>query len=132
MSVRSLWNRIFKRKQKDENKEQAEAEYSKALCTLFSKIMRPVLHDNNLSNELAQFISVKDILQSDVEIGGSWSMDITFKAIIFKFFNCKIDDAQKIFEINKFSSEELITQINLKIKKFKIEEKKKALEKDFE
>ena len=58
-------------------------------------------------------------------------MDITFKAIILKFFNCKIDDAQKIFELNKFSSEELITQINLKIKQFKIEEKKKALEKDF-
>ena len=58
-------------------------------------------------------------------------MDITFKAIIFKFFNCKIDDTQKIFELNKFSSEELITQIKLKIKQFKIEEKKKALEKDF-
>lgn len=131
MSVRSLWNKIFKKKQTDEEKEQAEAAYSKALCTLFSKIMRPVLNDDNLSNELGQFISVKDILQNDTEIGGSWSMDITFKAIIFKFFNCKIDDAQKIFELNKFSSEELITQINLKIKQFKIEEKKKALEKDF-
>ena len=130
MSVRSLWNRIFKKKQTDEDKEQAEAEYSKALCTLFSKVMRPVLNDNNFSNELAQFISIKDILQN-VQIGGSWSMDVTFQAIILKFFNCKIDDAQKIFELNKFSSEELITQINLKIKQFKIEEKKKALEKDF-
>lgn len=131
MSVRSLWNRIFKKKQTDEDKEQAEAAHSKALCTLFSKIMRPVLNDDNLSNELAQFISVKDILQNNTEIGGSWSMDITFKAILLKFFNCKIDDTQKIFELNKFSSEELITQINLKIKQFKIEEKKKALEKDF-
>lgn len=130
MSVKSLWNRIFKKKQNDENK--AKAEYSKALCTLYSKIMRPVLKDNNLSNELSFFISVKDILQCDVEIGGSWSMDITFKAIILKFFNCKIDDTQKIFELNKFSSEELIKQINLKIKQFKIEDKKKALEKDFE
>lgn len=129
MSVRSLWNRIFKRKQKDENKEKAE--YEKALCTLFSKIMRPVLHDNNLSNELAQFISVKDVLQNDIEIGGAWSMDITFKAIILKFFDCKIDDTQKIIELNKFSSEELITQINLQIKQFKIEKKKKELEKDF-
>lgn len=127
MSVRSLWNRIFKRKQ-DENKEKAE--YEKALCTLFSKIMQPILHDNNFSNELAQFISVKDILQN-VIVGGSWSMDVTFQAIILKFFGCKIDDAQKIIELNKFSSEELITQINLKIKQFKIEEKKKALEKDF-
>lgn len=131
MSVRSLWNRIFKKKQTDEDKEQAEAAYSKALCTLFSKIMRPILHDNNLSNDLAHFISVKDFLQNDIEIGGAWSMDITFKAIILKFFDCKIDDAQKVFELNKFSSEELITQINLKIKQFKIEEKKKALEKDF-
>ena len=131
MSIKSLWNRIFKKKQTDEEKEQAEAAYSKALCTLFSKIMRPILHDDNLSIELGQFISVKDILQNDTEIGGSWSMDITFKAIIFKFFNCKIDDTQKIFELNKFSSEELITQIKLKIKHFKIEEKKKALEKDF-
>lgn len=128
MSVRSLWNRIFKRKQKDENKEKAE--YEKALCTLFSKIMRPILHDNNLSNELAQFISVKDILQN-VKIGGSWSMDVTFQSIILKFFNCKIDDTQKIIELNKFSSEELIAQIKLQIKQFKIEEKKKALEKDF-
>lgn len=125
MSVRSLWNRIFKRKQKDE-----KAEYEKALCTLFSKIMLPVLNDNNLSNELAQFIPVKDILQN-VIVGGSWSRDVTFQAIILKFFGCKIDDAQKIIELNKFSSEELITQINLKIKQFKIEEKKKALEKDF-
>ena len=65
MSVRSLWNRIFKRKQ-DENKEKAE--YEKALCTLFSKIMRPILHDNNLSNDLAHFVSVKDVLQNDIEI----------------------------------------------------------------
>lgn len=128
MSVRSLWNRIFKRKQ-DENKEKAE--YEKALCTLFSKIMRPILHDNNLSNDLAHFVSVKDVLQNDIEIGGAWSMDITFKAIILKFFNCKIDDTQKIIELNKFSSEELIAQIKLQIKQFKIEEKKKALEKDF-
>ena len=128
MSIRSLWNRIFKRKQKDENKEKAE--YEKALCTLFSKIMRPILHDNNFSNELAQFISVKDILQN-VIVGGSWSMDVTFQAIILKFFGCKIDDAQKIIELNKFSSEELITQINLKIKKLKVEVKKKELEKDF-
>lgn len=129
MSVRSLWKWIFKRKQKDENKEKAE--YEKALCTLFSKIMRPILHDNNFSNELAQFISVKDVLQNDIEIGGAWSMDITFKAIILKFFDCKIDDTQKIIELNKFSSEELIAQIKLQIKQFKIEEKKKALEKDF-
>lgn len=125
MSVRSLWNRIFKRKQKDE-----KAEYEKSLCTLFSKIMQPILHDNNFSNELAQFVTVKDILQN-VIIGGSWSMDVTFQAIILKFFDCKIDETQKIIELNKFSSEELITQINLKIKQFKIEEKKKALEKDF-
>lgn len=131
MSVRSLWKRIFKKKQTDEDKEQAEAAYSKALCTLFSKIMRPVLHDNNLSNDLAQFISVKDVLQNDIEIGGDWSMDITFKAIILKFFNCRMNDTQKIIELNKFSSEELITQINLQIKQFKIEKKKKELEKDF-
>lgn len=121
---------IFKKKQTDEEKEQAEAEYSKALCTLFSKVMRPVLKDNNLSNELSHFITISDILQN-IKVGGSWSMDVTFQAIILKFFNCKIDDAQKIFELNKFSSEELITQINLKIKQLKIEEKKKALEKDF-
>lgn len=130
MSIKSLWDRIFKKKQTDEEKEQAEAEYSKALCTLFSKIMRPVLKDNNLSNELSHFISVKEVLQN-MKIGGSWSMDVTFQAIIIKFFNCKIDDTQKIFELNKFSSEELITQIKLKIKQLKIEEKKKALEKDF-
>lgn len=127
MSIRSLWNRIFKRKQKDENKEKAE--YEKALCTLFSKIMRPILHDNNLSNEIAQFIYVKDILQN-VQIDDSWSMN-AFRAIILKFFNCKIDDTQKIIELNKFSSEEFITQINLQIKQFKIEKKKKELEKDF-
>jgi hypothetical protein len=131
MSVRSLWNRIFKKKQTDEEKEQAEAAYSKALCTLFSKIMRPVLHDNNLSNELGQFISVKDVLQNDIEIGGAWSMDITFKVIILKFFNCRMNDTQKVIELNNFSSEELIAQIKLQIKKFKIEDKKKALEKDF-
>ena len=125
MSIRSLWNRIFKRKQKDE-----KAEYEKALCTLFSKIMRPILHDNNFSNELAQFVTVKDILQN-VIIGGAWSMDVTFQAIILKFFDCRMNDTQKVIELNKFSSEELIAQIKLQIKQFKIEEKKKALEKDF-
>jgi hypothetical protein len=129
MSVRSLWNWIFKRKQKDEDKEKAE--YEKALCTLFSKIMRPILHDDNLSNELSHYISVKDVLQNDIEIGGAWSMDITFKAIILKFFDCRMNDTQKVIELNKFSSEELIAQIKLQIKKFKIEDKKKALEKDF-
>ena len=129
MSVRSLWNKIFKRKQKEENKEKAE--YEKALCTLFSKIMRPILHDDNLSNELSHYISVKDVLQNSIEIGGAWSMDITFQAIISKFFNCKMNEAQKIMELNKFSSDELLAQINLQIKKFKIEDKKKALEKDF-
>ena len=128
MSVRSLWNRIFKRKQKDENKEKAE--YEKSLCTLFSKIMRPILHDDNLSNELSHYISVQVILQN-VKIGGAWTMDVTFQAIILKFFNCRMNDIQKVIELNKFSSEELIAQIKLQIKKFKIEDKKKALEKDF-
>ena len=128
MSVRSLWNRIFKRKHKDEDKEKAE--YEKALCTLFSKIMRPILHDDNLSNDLAHYVSVKDILQN-VKIGGTWSMDVTFQAIILKFFNCRMNDTQKVIELNKFSSEELIAQIKLQIKKFKIEDKKKELEKDF-
>lgn len=125
MSVRSLWNRIFKRKQR-------KAEYEKAIDTLFSKIMRPILQDDNLANELSHYISVKDVLQNDIEIGGAWSMDITFKSIILKFFNCRMNDTQKIIELNKFSSEELIAQIKLQIKKFKIEDKKKALEKDFE
>ena len=93
--------------------------------------MRPVLHDDNLSNELSQYISVKDVLQNSIEIGGAWSMDITFSAIILKFFNCKMNEAQKIMELNKFSSDELLAQIKLQIKKFKIEDKKKALEKDF-
>lgn len=128
MSVRSLWNKIFKRKQKDEDKEKAE--YEKSLCTLFSKIMRPILHDNNLSNDLAHYVSVKDVLQN-VKVGGVWSMDVTFQAIILKFFNCRINDTQKVIELNKFSSEELIAQIKLQIKKFKIEDKKKELEKDF-
>ena len=127
MSVRSLWNRIFKSKQKEENKEKAE--YEKALCTLFSKIMRTILHDDNLSTELSHYISVKDV--QNIEIGGAWSMDVTFSAIILKFFNCRMNDTQKIIELNKFSSEELIAQIKLQIKKFKIEDKKKALEKDF-
>lgn len=125
MSIRSLWNRIFKRKQKDE-----KAEYEKALCTLFSKIMRPILHDDNFSNDLSHYITVKDILQN-VKVGGAWSMDVTFQAIILKFFNCRMNDTQKVIELNKFSSEELIAQIKLQIKKFKIEDKKKALEKDF-
>jgi hypothetical protein len=128
MSVRSLWNWIFKRKQKDEDKEKAE--YEKALCTLFSKVMQPVLHDDNFSNDLAHYVSVKDILQN-VKIGGAWSMDVTFQAIILKFFDCRMNDTQKVIELNKFSSEELIAQIKLQIKKFKIEDKKKALEKDF-
>ena len=128
MSVRSLWNKIFKRKQKYENKEKAE--YEKALCTLFSKIMRPILHDKNLLNELSHYITVQDILQN-VKIGGAWSMDVTFQAIILKFFNCRMNDTQKVIELNKFSSEELIAQIKLQIKKFKIEDKKKALELDF-
>lgn len=125
MSVRSLWNRIFKRKQKDE-----KAEYEKALCTLFSKIMQAVLHDDNFSNDLSHYITVKDILQN-VQVGGAWSMDVTFQAIILKFFDCRMNDTQKVIELNKFSSEELIAQIKLQIKKFKIEDKKKALEKDF-
>lgn len=128
MNVRSLWNRIFKRKQKEENKEKAE--YEKALCTLFSKLMLPFLHDDNLSNDLAHYASVKDILQN-VKVGGSWAMKVTFQAIILKFFDCRMNDTQKVIELNKFSSEELIAQIKLQIKKFKIEDKKKALEKDF-
>ena len=128
MSVRSLWNLIFKRKQKDENKEKAE--YEKSICTLFSKIMRPILHDDNFAYDLAHYVSVQDVLQN-VKIGGAWSMDVTFQAIILKFFNCRINDTQKVIELNKFSSEELIAQIKLQIKKYKIENKKKALEKDF-
>ena len=128
MNVRSLWNWIFKRKQKDEDKEKAE--YEKALCTLFSKVMQAVLHDDNFSNDLAQYISVKDILQN-VKVGGSWSMDVTFQAIILKFFDCRMNDTQKVIELNKFSSDELIAQIKLQIKKLKIEDKKKAIEKDF-
>lgn len=92
--------------------------------------MRPILHDNNLSNDLAHYVSVKDVLQN-VKVGGVWSMDVTFQAIILKFFNCRMNDTQKVIELNKFSSEELIAQIKLQIKKFKIEDKKKALELDF-
>ena len=93
--------------------------------------MRPILHDENLLNELSHYITVQDILQN-VKIGGAWSMDVTFQAIILKFFNCRMNDTQKVIELNKFSSEELIAQIKLQIKKFKIEDKKKSLEKDFE
>lgn len=43
-----------------------------------------------------------------------------------------MNDIQKIIELNKFSSEELIAKIKLQIKQFKIEERKKEIELDFE
>lgn len=130
MSVRSLWNRIFKRNQNDENKE-------KPLYVRVSELNKRVVKSDHidLCVRIDNLLNLSDDKYIDfyTEQLDCYDPMANQESIIISHILLDILHYEHLnqYYYKNMSDDDLLKVINKGIKKYKVDRKKKDLENDF-